>query len=117
VHEQDHRVPFAVNGTFNKMTVDLEFVRLMAEDQEKAARVIGVAKELVHPSCVASSRVSSRADERGSDARAQPGGGWSPRRRPAAARRSSAARSLKLARAISTAVAKLIASRAPRPAV
>ena len=83
--EQDYEVPFVWNGTFNKLTMDLEFVRLTAEDEEKAARVIGIAEESLHPLCVASSRVSSRADERGSDARAQPDGGWFPRRHPAAA--------------------------------
>jgi len=82
VNEHDSRVPFALNGTLSNLTFYLGPMQLTREDRETAAGAFAVAKDWPYPSYVPSSRASSRVDERGSDARAQPGGGWLPHKTP-----------------------------------
>jgi len=45
VNEKDYQVPFAFNGTINKLTFKLGPMQLAEEDKEKAARAIAIAKD------------------------------------------------------------------------
>ncbi len=45
VNEQDYQVPFAFNGTINKLTFKLGPMQLSEEEHKKAERAIGVAQD------------------------------------------------------------------------
>jgi hypothetical protein len=45
VNEKDYQVPFAFNGTINKLTFNLGPSQLAAADQEKAARAKAISAD------------------------------------------------------------------------
>jgi hypothetical protein len=45
VNEKDYQVPFAFNGTINKLTFNLEPTQFSAEEQEKAAKAKAIAAD------------------------------------------------------------------------
>jgi len=45
VNEKDYQVPFAFNGTINKLTFNLGPSQLAQEDKEKAAQAIAIARD------------------------------------------------------------------------
>jgi hypothetical protein len=45
INEKDYQVPFAFNGTIDKLTFNLGPMQLAEEDKEKAASAIAIAKD------------------------------------------------------------------------